>query len=159
MGGLWAAGESRDCELSLCLWSLGRGEDCCFGRLGCLCASDLGGCGAEQTGQSLQVALGFVIASVPAQSQGAGCPRHHGVPRGTSGQRESALKCQEAGETAYLTKTFTSRKVWRRTLPDLQPDTSAGWAGLLCRWRLGCQHALPTMCTGCEETAGPELPI
>lgn len=100
-----------------------------FGRIGCLYAFELGKL-RNRLNSPMQMPLGFVIASLSAQSQGAGCPRHHGLPRGTSGQGESTLKCQEAGDCLPDSKTFTSRKVWRHTLPDLQPDTSAGWAAL-----------------------------
>lgn len=88
----------------------------------------------------MQMPLGFVIAS---QSQGAGCPRHHGLPRGTSGQRESPLKCQEAGDCLPDSRTFTSRKVWCHTPHDLQLDTSAGWAALPLAVRMPTCSSLP----------------
>lgn len=88
----------------------------------------------------MQMPLGFVIAS---QSQGAGCPRHHDLPRGTSGQRESTLKCQEAGDCLPDSRTFTSRKVWCHTPHDLQLDTSAGWAALPLAVRMPTCSSLP----------------
>lgn len=73
--------------------------------------------------------LRSVITSL-LRAQGAGCPRHHGLPKGTSGQRESSPKCQEAGDCLPESRPFTSRKVWCHEPRDLQLDTSAGWAAL-----------------------------
>lgn len=85
----------------------------------------------------MQMPFGFVLGSLLRARELAVLETHHGLPRGTSGQRESTLKCQEAGNCLSDSKT----NLHLHTLRDLQKGVvphaawssaghTAGWAAL-----------------------------
>lgn len=111
-------------------------ERIAVGRIGFLYAFELGKL-QNRLNSLMQMPFGFVMGSLLRARELAVLETHHGLPRGTSGQRESTLKCQEAGNCLSDSKTNLHLHMLRDLQKGVVPHTAwssaghtAGWAAL-----------------------------